>query len=145
MDVSDQNELFLLFKAADLSKEPLPAADVLEIILDTLKIIYEDGTCAKCMIKGEPYEAVVTQKTYNTTVTTVTAATATTATTNSEYEAALTAISTNNPIEIEMASIKNIEEKVKEVTFSEVASVASVATVAQDKIKSKLKKWICCT
>lgn len=133
MDVSDQNELFLLFKAADLSKEPLPAQDVLEIIFDTLRVIYEDGTCAKCMIKGESYEVSKPKPTQiNTTLI-------------SEYDVVPVSLtstpSISSTIEIEMTTITNTEEKLKELTFS---LPDKITEVADDKMKSKLKKWLCC-
>jgi hypothetical protein len=53
MDASDQNELFKLFRCAYLSKEPLPAHEVLEIITQNLFDTYKNGMCVKYMIHGE--------------------------------------------------------------------------------------------
>jgi hypothetical protein len=53
IDVSDQNELYQYFGLSYLSKEPLPASDVLEIISQYLFEKYKNGTCVSCMITGE--------------------------------------------------------------------------------------------
>jgi hypothetical protein len=55
IDVSDQNELYTLFGLSHLSKEPLPAADVLNIIVEFLSEKYKNGLCAQYMIQGEDY------------------------------------------------------------------------------------------
>jgi hypothetical protein len=53
MDVSDQNDLFRIFNLTYISKEPLPANDVLEIITQQIIIKYKNGLCVQCMITGE--------------------------------------------------------------------------------------------
>lgn len=50
MDVSDQNELFKIFKINYISKEPLQAVDILDILINSLKIKYKDGLCVSLMI-----------------------------------------------------------------------------------------------
>lgn len=56
MDVSDQNELFGIFHLPYLSKEPVPAPEVFDIIIQHMRILYENGKCVSCMIKGEEYK-----------------------------------------------------------------------------------------
>ena len=53
MDVSDQNELYGLFELDYLSKEPLPAPKVLDIIIEYLAEKYKNGKCVKYMIRGD--------------------------------------------------------------------------------------------
>lgn len=53
MDVSDQNELFQYFGLLKLSKEPLLASDILEIIKEHLLDTYKYGICVTSMINGE--------------------------------------------------------------------------------------------
>lgn len=55
MDTSDQNELFRLFELLELSKEPQPAENVLELIKEHLLVTYKNGTCVACMIHGNEY------------------------------------------------------------------------------------------
>jgi hypothetical protein len=55
IDVSDQNDLFKLFNIQYLSKEPLTATDLIEIITQHLYIKYKNGVCVQCMINGEDY------------------------------------------------------------------------------------------
>jgi hypothetical protein len=52
MDVSDQNELYSILKISHLSKEPLSAVEVLEIITNSIIKQYENGICVNYMIKG---------------------------------------------------------------------------------------------
>jgi hypothetical protein len=47
------DELFQYFGLLYLSKEPLPASDVLELISQYLFEKYKNGTCVSCMINGE--------------------------------------------------------------------------------------------
>jgi len=53
VDVSDQNELYTLFGLSHLSKEPLLATDVLNIIIEFLSEKYKNDICAHYMIHGE--------------------------------------------------------------------------------------------
>ena len=53
VDVSDQNELFKIFSITHLSKEPIPASDLLGIISQELIGKYKNGICVACMINGE--------------------------------------------------------------------------------------------
>jgi len=53
IDVSDQNELFQILKIKHISKEPLSAMEILNIIQEQLFIDFKNGTCVKYMIKGE--------------------------------------------------------------------------------------------
>jgi hypothetical protein len=53
MDVSDQNDLFRIFNLLFLSKEPLSAPEILEIITTQLLEKYKKGLCVQCMITGE--------------------------------------------------------------------------------------------
>ncbi len=52
IDASDQNELFQTLKVKELSKEPLPASDVLDLISQQLFEDYKNGNCVNYMIKG---------------------------------------------------------------------------------------------
>lgn len=52
LDVSDTNELYRLFKLDTLSKEPVLAIDVLDLIAQHLYKVYKNGECVKCMING---------------------------------------------------------------------------------------------
>jgi hypothetical protein len=54
IDVSDQNDLFDVFGISYSSKEPLPAVDILSIIMENIMEKYSDGICVKYMIRGEP-------------------------------------------------------------------------------------------
>jgi hypothetical protein len=56
VDVSDQNELYKTFKVNRVSKEPLPASEILDIITSNLRAKYKDGLCVRLMIDGKPYE-----------------------------------------------------------------------------------------
>lgn len=56
IDVSDQNELFDIFGISYSSKEPLPAIDILSLIMEYIMENYKDGVCVKYMIRGEQYE-----------------------------------------------------------------------------------------
>jgi hypothetical protein len=53
IDVSDQNDLFRIFNLSYISKEPLPAPDILEIIKQNISEKYKNGLCAQCMITGD--------------------------------------------------------------------------------------------
>jgi hypothetical protein len=53
VDVSDQNELYKFFDFDYLSKEPLPANEVLDLITQHLINNYKDGICVQTMINGE--------------------------------------------------------------------------------------------
>lgn len=53
IDVSDQNELFKVFKVNYSSKEPLLAIDILDILINSVKIKYKDGLCVRLMINGD--------------------------------------------------------------------------------------------
>jgi hypothetical protein len=53
IDVDDQNEYFKLFKISYLSKEPISACELLEIITQHLYIKYKNGVCVQCMINGD--------------------------------------------------------------------------------------------
>jgi hypothetical protein len=53
MDVPDQNELFQLFNLMHLSKEPVQATDVLELISQHLYETYKNGVCVNYMINGK--------------------------------------------------------------------------------------------
>ncbi len=55
MDVSDQNELYNIFKIHYCSKEPRPASDVYDIITEHLELEYSEALCTKAMIYGEEY------------------------------------------------------------------------------------------
>jgi hypothetical protein len=57
VDVSDQNELYKIFKLNHASKEPLPASEILDIITSKLRAKYKDGLCVRLMIDGKPYES----------------------------------------------------------------------------------------
>jgi hypothetical protein len=62
MDVSDQNELYNIFKIPYLSKEPVYATEVLEIIVKYIIKKYENGLCARYMIKGD---SIITNTIYD--------------------------------------------------------------------------------
>jgi hypothetical protein len=53
IDVSDQHELYKIFNMDYLSKEPIPAHDVLDIITEYLSEKYSDSICVRSMIYGE--------------------------------------------------------------------------------------------
>lgn len=53
IDVDDQNEYFKLFNIMYLSKEPISACELLEILTQHLYIQYKNGVCVQCMINGE--------------------------------------------------------------------------------------------
>jgi hypothetical protein len=53
MDVPDQNELFKVFKINHISKEPLTAVEMLDIIKSKLKAKYKDAQCARLMINDD--------------------------------------------------------------------------------------------
>jgi hypothetical protein len=53
IDVSDQNDLFKLFNVSYLSKEPISAVEVIDIITQHLYQKYKNGVCVQCMINGE--------------------------------------------------------------------------------------------
>jgi hypothetical protein len=57
IDVSDQNDLFDVFGISYLSKEPLPAVDVLSIIMEYIMENYKNGDCVKYMIHGKSSES----------------------------------------------------------------------------------------
>jgi hypothetical protein len=53
IDVDDQNEYFKLFNMLYVSKEPISASELLEIITQHLYIKYKNGVCVQCMINGD--------------------------------------------------------------------------------------------
>jgi hypothetical protein len=53
MDVSDQNDLFRIFNLTYISKEPVSAPDILEIITQHISEKYKKGLCSQCMITGD--------------------------------------------------------------------------------------------
>lgn len=65
MEVSDQNDLYSIFKLSYLSKEPLSSVEVLEIISNAIIEKYKDGKCVNYMIKGiePPTESIIEKAT----------------------------------------------------------------------------------
>jgi hypothetical protein len=53
MDVSDQNDLFRIFNLTYISKEPISAPDIFEIISQQISEKYIKGLCSQCMISGD--------------------------------------------------------------------------------------------
>ena len=53
VDVTSQNELYETLQIPELAKEPMPVTEVLNIISGYLFKTYANGTCVKCMIRGE--------------------------------------------------------------------------------------------
>jgi hypothetical protein len=61
IDVSDQNELYKIFNVFNLTKEPLYANEVLNLIRDNLYENHTNGQCVRYMIKKENAEPVATR------------------------------------------------------------------------------------
>jgi hypothetical protein len=59
IDVTSQNELYETLQIPELAKEPRPITEVLDIIRGYLFKTYANGTCVKCMIRGEDIQRVL--------------------------------------------------------------------------------------
>lgn len=137
IDVSDQNELFKIFKINYNSKEPLTPVDILEILINNLKLKYNNGLCVNLMINNIPYEKIIEMN--STTIVPPTTSVLPTG-----------LISSPTIITLTLPSIKEYEPDSQETSRSESIesndTIVSVLTqnIGVQEVLKKKNIW-CCT